>query len=539
MSNDFVNNELEQKLQKALEESSTFTTIVNEEIATSTGAMLTNESDNKLFIWQFDEIDIKSLVSYFETIFINGVMNRAKLKKIKTDLISLGKDIEKNNVYPVEAILYASKMINNRLGDLALKECLAEVIEYFLKQDERKGEKVLRHIFKNWTWTNQQKIAILASRALNNLEVLYLVYDEFHDINELKYECFATLLNSKNEEVLEMLLNMVCNLNNEYEVDRQIGKLFLAKFEEKFLSSGVKYVQEVKDLKPHITFFAKKILDKIEPSEIENTSNMGGEMSDFIRTAKLGVKNNEDYFINYFSSNKGNRRNIILSLRYAMDKDYAAEFLLKKYDEFKTKLNNEEVKTTILTLALLGSEKSIEISRRYKENAFKPYEWASMIILGDNVPMDSLCEDYFNNDYGFDNDYKNIMRACVSRRPNIVEKIERKFQEVIKKSNETEFCEYLKIAKNFIREHKSVSMRQSLISMVTEKDNSQYLRIIESEKMQNAIINSIGDLVNEDTIKVYQNVLFEIASNPDFLTRIKVKANSILKDYINPGELDG
>ena len=32
MSNDFVNNELEQKLQKALEESSTFTTIVNEEI---------------------------------------------------------------------------------------------------------------------------------------------------------------------------------------------------------------------------------------------------------------------------------------------------------------------------------------------------------------------------------------------------------------------------------------------------------------------------------------------------------------------------
>ena len=55
----------------------------------------------------------------------------------------------------------------------------------------------------------------------------------------------------------------------------------------------------------------------------------------------------------------------------------------------------------------------------------------------------------------------------------------------------------------------------------------------------NAIINSIGDLVNEDTIKVYQNVLFEIASNPDFLTRIKVKANSILKDYINPGELDG
>lgn len=82
-------------------------------------------------------------------------------------------------------------------------------------------------------------------------------------------------------------------------------------------------------------------------------------------------------------------------------------------------------------------------------------------------------------------------------------------------------------------------MRQFLINIVIEKNNNQYLKIVQFEKMQNAIINSIGNLVNEDTIKIYQNVLFEIASNSDFLTKIKVKANSILKDYINPGELDG
>ena len=118
-------NIFKEKLQKALEENSDFTTMVNEEIATSTGAMLTNESENKLFIWQFDEIDIKSLVSYFERIS-DGVLNRAKLKKVKTELISIGKDIEKNNVYPVEAILYASKIINNRLTDLSLRECQRE-----------------------------------------------------------------------------------------------------------------------------------------------------------------------------------------------------------------------------------------------------------------------------------------------------------------------------------------------------------------------------------------------------------------------------
>lgn len=536
---EFENNLIKEKLGKALEENSNFTTMVNEEITTSTGAMLTNESENKLFIWQFDEIDIKSLVSYFEGIS-DGLLNRAKLKKVKTELISIGKDIEKNNVYPVEAILYASKVINNRLTDLSLRECLAEVIEYFLKENEIRGEKVLRHIFKNWTWTNQQKIAILASKALNNIEILSLVYDEFHDINELKYECFVALLNSGNEEVLEMLLNMICSLNNYYEVDRQIGNLFLAKFEEKFLLKGVEFVQEIKESRFNITYFGRKTLDKItaDISEIETTSK-GSEMSDFKKAARSSVKDNEDYFIRHFSSSKNKRKSIILALRCAADKDYAADFLVREYNEFKTKLNPEEIKATILTLALLGSEKAIEISRKYKENDFKPYEWASMIILGDSTPLDRLCEDYFNNDYGFSNDYKSIIRACINRNNHIIEKIERKFQELIKKSNEREFCEYLRIAKNFIREHKNVSMRQFLIKIATEKDNNQYLRIVKSEKMQDAVINSIGELVNEDTIKIYQNTLFTIAQNPDFSTKTKAKANSILKDYVKLGELDG
>jgi len=530
---------MEDKIKEALQTSNNFRLFANEEISPSTGVLPTNESENRLFIWQFDVTDIRSLVSYFNEIS-DSEFNNSKFRKIKEDLKSIGKDIEKNNVYPVEAILYASKLINNRLTDLSLRVCLAEVIEYFLVRNEVRGEKVIRHICKNWTWSNQQKISILAAKALNNMDILSLIYNEFHDRNEVKLECFTTLIMSGNEEALDMILNMVCNLNSDYEVDIQIRNLFANKFEEKFLIKGVKAVQDVKSSRPGITRFGRRALDGIGV-ELSGTDIKleGSNLSELIQIARSGIKNNEDYFSKNFIGTKNKRKSVLLALRYSTDKDYASKFLYELYNKNKTKIDSDEIKDTALSLALLGSDKSIEICKT-NENItdIKPYEWGARIILGDDSVSDFLAEDYFEEKIGNISDYKKIVRGCINRNKALTGKIEKKFKELIVEANESDFCKYLKIIKNFIREYNNIASRQIILDMINDKESSLYKRIIESSLMQNAIINTLGDLVNEDTIKLYQNTLFLIAKNPDFNIKIKTKANSILKDYIPPSELE-
>lgn len=101
------------------------------------GGESTNICSNKLFYWNFESYYIKELVRCFEKCITSNI-NSGKLYELEIDLKYIAEEMMSENTCPIEAILYASKVINNILiNNNSLIETIGNVIAYIYSRDRK------------------------------------------------------------------------------------------------------------------------------------------------------------------------------------------------------------------------------------------------------------------------------------------------------------------------------------------------------------------------------------------------------------------
>lgn len=507
-----------------------------EEIDNITGANTENDAQNKLFIWQFEKEDAQRLMEVY-THFSSKNINSKTLEKLKNDLIKEGKEIEKKGIYPIEVILYTSKVINNRLKDISLIELLSEVLGYFISRNNISAIKTLKHIIKNWTWVEQLKIAILSLSFINDFELLSLIYDEYSSDISLKYEVFRALLNSKNDKCIEMILNMISYLDSDYEADRRIGNIFKDKYDIYYPLEGLRRAQELYNSDVNISKFGRKTLQKVVDIEVNKIDVNEFELGKMIDLAKKDFCNNKNIFEKAFLEGGKNRQASITSMSYSKEKNEVADFLYNLYLENKNKLNIYDCMNISITLALSNSEKSLNICKDNKHDyRFKPYEYACKFLLGDEYAAELLARELVTAKYCKDNKLTmKAIRPCLFKSP-LAKKIEEIFSELINNCTENELASYLVNIKAFLRSNKKspgMIIELQKICGYKSKDERTYKIFKQSEKLQKVFMNVMVDLVNLDTINIYEKMMFSIANDNSLNQQTRIKARNIVSELVD------
>lgn len=511
--------------------------IDNVEIDTITGIRPENDVQNKLFIWGFEKEDAKNLLNIYDR-FSEKNINYKTLDKLKNDLIKEGREIEKKGIYPVEVILYTSKTINNRLKDVSLVDTLSRVIGHFIQKNSIDAIKVLKHIIKNWTWVEQLKIAILSLNFIEEFELLSLIYDEYSSDISLKYEVFKTLLNSKNDECIEMILNMVSYLDSDFECDRKIGNLFKDKFDIFYPLHGLKRAQELYNSGASISYFGKKTLSKVVDTDVKVIEENQFELGNMINLAKKSFSNNKKIFEYAFLEGGRSRQASVKAMSFSREKEDVSEFLYNLYLENKQKLNIYDSMNICITLALCNSRRSLDVCKDYKHKdyKFKPYEYACRFLLGDELAAQLLAHELITGEHCSENNTTmRAVRPCLFK-SLLPQKIEEEFSKLVSKCSEKELISYLINIKAFLKSSKKspgiIIELEKICGHKTQESNA-YKLFKKSEKLQKVFMNVMVDLVNVDTINIYEKMLFSIANNNSLSQQTRVKARNIVSDLVD------
>jgi len=91
------------------------------------GGESTNSCNNKLFYWNFEPYYIEELVRKYEKLTMN-VINGGRLQELELDLKFIAQEMMNENTCPIEAILYASKAVNNLITS---NNSLIETIRFY------------------------------------------------------------------------------------------------------------------------------------------------------------------------------------------------------------------------------------------------------------------------------------------------------------------------------------------------------------------------------------------------------------------------
>lgn len=232
----------------------------------SGGRMIVHQKNNTLFTGQFEKSDMDEFISIWnqyrgDARMING---------IKARLMQQSKAMIRNyrgEVCPIELMLYTSNVAARSFGNLRLISEVADAVYLILREDERYLQSV-RHILEVWKWEQAINICSIAVGRFaagrdkeEDLELLRFIYDNFHYQDIVNYGCFRALMESKKEEFVVDILNMIHDLIGDEE-DKPIGKFFKEYFGIYFPNYYNRLDGNLfKDSKPYVQDLVKKMLE--------------------------------------------------------------------------------------------------------------------------------------------------------------------------------------------------------------------------------------------------------------------------------------
>jgi len=134
------------------------------------GGESTNTCSNKLFYWNFESYYIEDLVRCYEKVSTNDINSR-KLHELEIDLKYIAEEMMSENTCPIEAILYASKVINNvLLNNNLLVDTIGNVIAYIYSKNEVEYKETIKFILEEWSWSSQIMILINACGKIEDVD---------------------------------------------------------------------------------------------------------------------------------------------------------------------------------------------------------------------------------------------------------------------------------------------------------------------------------------------------------------------------------
>lgn len=495
------------------------------------GGNLKNSYNNKLFTWNFKQHHIESFIECFNNLVeTKSIYNfKIKVKQISDKMIF-------ENICPIEAILYASKVINNTLDkNDSFIEALGDLIEYVYLKNPNEYKSTIQFILDEWTFKNQLLITINACGKIKDDELLELIYKK-HTLNECKFYALKAFMNVDSEIYIDYVLSMMSTNNESDKLEVDMAKFFINNYKKRFKELGIKKAEKYL-LDDSLTKQSKKIISRAIP----NVSNVESvTLNTMIKKSKnwYSDENFESYFRNLIADSK-TRKDAFLAIRYSNHKNIE-KMIIDALDEYDC--SAIEIGTALITISQWGSRVGIsknfyELIKKYKNDEDKKiYCYASMCSIGREKETILLIEEYLEQKLYTQRQIFSIIRDCSYKSNKILKKsIKQVYNEYL---NSTDY-EKIKKAINGAYElcnkpkfnYKEIVFEEikNFLGM-----NSNCFKLIK-EEVYLSVINLIDRLLDDNSKDEFVDILFFILDNKLLSSEVKFKIISMLKRLsINP-----
>lgn len=360
-----------------------------------TGGESTNIVMNRVFTNRFSTESVKALVSAFEKLII-GSLNSRKIMQLISELRIITKEMRINKEYPMEAILYASKAINNTLkNNDMLVDSLGDFLNEIYEFSPIRNKMAASYIINNWSWNQQLNIMINAIGKIKDRDLIDDII--LNQSEERRFETFKCLVNSGIEIYAKDIIKMLMFLKFEDSTDSKISKYFNNFYPTNFGEKGIEVARNYENL-PNLSHRGKLTIGAILPKGEEKKEIMElniGDIKGFVED------NNFDEVSKLLNTSK-QRRNCYIAMRWSKKN----EEILEKWGSIlanslkKNDLNKSEVGEGIITLAKLGSNDVKDIAHKYiSKNIAREHCYGALAIQGNPIYKDKLIDEIFNMNF--------------------------------------------------------------------------------------------------------------------------------------------
>lgn len=493
------------------------------------GGESTNTCNNKLFYWNFEPYYIEELLRAYEKLTIGGI-NSNKLHELDMDLRSISKDMIDENVCPIEAILYASKIINSILVvNNLLIETIGNIIADIYNKNKVEYKDTIKFILCEWSWSTQIMILINACGKINDIELLQIIYKR-HSRGDTRLQSLKSFMSGNDEICIEYALKLISLTQEADNTEVQMARYFIHNYTKSFGSKAIKIAEKYLEVS-NINKVARKIISRSIPNGVKDEIIT---LDTMIKKAKNWDIENDFYkTFELWMNNSSTRKNAFLAIRYS-NSDKVEDMIIDILDKYSC--NSIETGTAIITIAQWGSRKSCSprflnlINESKKDITKKVYCNAAMCSLGDENNTVELIKEFLEENYYESRQIFSIIRDCAYKSKQLLRyAIKTVYDEYLNSEDEIkiikaingayELCDKPKF--NF----KDITIQSIKNSIGLEGKGS----INYSDNIYTALINLIERLLNDKNKDEFVDILFFIIENNQCNQRIKFKAISMLK----------
>lgn len=493
------------------------------------GGESTNNCNNKLFYWNFKPYYIEELLRTYEKLTLGGI-NSSKLHELEMDLKFISQDMMDENTCPIEALLYASKSINNILiNNNLLIETIGNVIAEIYNKNKEEYKETIIFILHEWSWSIQIMILINACGKINDSEFLRIIYDR-HTKGDTRLQALKAFMNKNDDDCIDYALKLISLTQESDNTEVQMAKYFIHNYTKSFGNKSIKKAEKYLEIQS-INKTARKIISRVMPSGIKDESITLDAM--IKKAKKWDIES--DFYSSFeeWMNDSATRKNAFLAIRYSNSlkvEDMIMD-ILNKYS-----CNSIEIGTALVTLAQWGSRKGLSsrflelINENKNDITKKVYCNAAMCSLGDEKGAVELIREFLEEDYYESRQVFSIIRDCAYKSNQLLRHaIKTIYDEYLNSNDESkiikaingayELCDKPKF--NF----KDIALTSIKQAIGLEKKSS----IVYSDNIYMALINLIERLLNDKNKDEFIDILFFIIENDKCSPRIKFKAISMLK----------
>lgn len=467
-----------------------------------------NIANNRLFVWNFEEIDLEEFIEIF-TNFKEEKTTASSRQNLSSALLRKMGSMMREGYNPVECVLYASKIINKKLqNDNEVQSILAERIRDVYIRQEGETEAVLKNIIEMWSWVPQIKVVIMSIGLIgDNEELLDMVARTYMEDMNYRTKVFYAFMQNKTPNNLERVMKMIMNLKDTEE-DISLGRIF-QKDIHGFGVEGVQMVGKYYD-NPAVSRSASKVLRKImlrsgyvknrDDEMYQSTLAKKSERDesayhDFIQECRER-KDEKSFFLTRFS-----RGDAGTFLKEVLEQDF---------------LSDSERNTVLVSMGILGLKgyspaySVIDKAEHKNENDYAAI--VAKMLLGDDYAAKKLVEAFCSKeDYELGNLYRVLKAANVSNYQTETGKVRRglrdKFRELVENGNDKQL---ICLTSNF--QMFWDNKLYSLLDMDTLKDMCAVLKRYakNSSDIPDAVIISMIETLMHRYSKDFEAALFAL-----------------------------
>ncbi|MGL5348101.1 MAG: hypothetical protein ACRDA3_12180 [Peptostreptococcaceae bacterium] len=493
------------------------------------GGESTNTCSNKLFYWNFESYYIEELVRCYE----KQVINDSSMQELEIGLKCIADDMMSENTCPIEAILYASKIINNVLiNNNSILDTIGNVISYVYLRNEDEYKDTIKFILEEWSWTPQLMILINACGKISDLDLLRLIYER-HLKGDTRLHILKAFMNVNNENkeiCIEYTLKIISLTQESDNTEVQMAKYFIHNYTKNFGKSAIKKAEEYMNI-PTINKQARKVISRVIPSasKIEVIT-----LDIMIKKAKnWELERDFEEIFTMWMNNSTTRKNAFLAIRYA-NSPIVEVLIVNTLNKYQC--NSIEIGTALITLAQWGSRKGCskvfyELIDKYKKDTNKKvYCNAAMCSLGKEDDAIELIKEFLEGNYYDSRQIFSIIRDCAYKSNQLLKYAVRVvYHEYLNSKDEEKIIKAINGAYELCDKPKfnfkdiSLSAIKNAIG-ITQKTDRKF-----TDNVYVALVNLVERLLNDKNKDEFIDILFFIIENDECNQRLKLKAISMLK----------